>query len=141
MKYYTYTWIQVIGDKIVNQGEGFYYTSATPDVDEMKSLIKLDSEAPNTEIKITLYTEMPILGYMTLDNKQFEQLDQPRRLKLFKFANEITKQGFDKTLINFPDRKYDVSKQPEGSEYPEVHETNLPTDLQKELDRIWVSLK
>ena len=78
--------------------------------------------------------------FITIDNMAYSELSEAKKQKIDLFIQRIKDKGLEEKLLTFVNRKYDVSEQPKDAEYSEIHETNLPKDLSKELDSIWIHL-
>jgi hypothetical protein len=58
MKYFKFNWTDVHGKEILDQGEGYYYTTGIPNVEEMKQKIRVSTQKPSAVIQIHAVTEI-----------------------------------------------------------------------------------
>ena len=77
---------------------------------------------------------------ISIDNKSHNELPEDKKKKLDLFVAKLKEADLEQKILSLIKRKYDVSEQPEGSEYNHIHKTNLPQDLSKEIDKVWVHL-
>jgi hypothetical protein len=52
MKYFKFSSVELQNQKVINQGEFIYYTHATPNKEEMKSIVKHHFDSYNKEISL-----------------------------------------------------------------------------------------
>jgi len=52
MQYFKFSSVELQEKKIINRGEFIYYTGATPDQEEMKSIVKQQFDSHNNEIAL-----------------------------------------------------------------------------------------
>ena len=80
-----------------------------------------------------------LFDFITIDNNYYNQLtDKRKKARLEKFVQRIKDKGLEEKLLSFINRKYDVSERPDGNGF--THKTNLPEDLSKQIDQVWVHL-
>jgi hypothetical protein len=60
MKYFEFKYIETKNEKIVNQGDALYYTSAEQNIDEMKKVVKGILKNSSAVISIPLITEIDL---------------------------------------------------------------------------------
>lgn len=65
MKYFEFTYIETKDGQIINQGTELYYTSAEPNLDQMKTLAKETLKNTTDIISIPLFTEIDKITFVS----------------------------------------------------------------------------
>jgi hypothetical protein len=78
-----------------------------------------------------------LYDFININKTEYNQLNPVRKQKIKLFAKKLKAAGLEEKILAFEQGKYQYTIYDKSQEGP-IHETNLPEDLQKEIDKVWI---
>lgn len=74
--------------------------------------------------------------YITFNDIPYDKLNQVEKIKIDLFITKLKDAGLEDKILTYDEGKYSYAITDNKE-----HSTNLPNDLTKEIDKVWVHLK